>query len=201
MFAGGQARAHMNDINRNRTISVAEYHELARTGVLTEDNNVELLEGKLVEKMTKNRAHSLGTRRTRSRLEAILPTGWYVDSQEPITTEDSEPEPDVSVIEGEPERYDDRQPFPAEAALIAEVADTSLHNDRTVKKTIYARARIPVYWIVNLVDRQIEVYTLPSGPNEQPDYSKCDIYRAGDQVPVVVRGQEVGRIPVAALLP
>jgi len=82
-----------------------------------------------------------------------------------------------------------------------EVADSSLHRDQGTKKIAYARARIPVYWIVNLLDRQIEVYTEPSGPTEQPNYGKCATYHAGDTVPVVIRGQAVGQIAVKDLLP
>ena len=191
----------MNDINRNRTISVAEYHEMIDDGLLTEDDPVELLEGSIVTKMTKNPGHCLASWRTRSSLEEVVPAGWYVTSQDPITLEDSEPEPDVSVIEGEAEYYRERHPHGRETALVVEVADTSLRGDQTVKKNIYARARIPVYWIVNLVDRQIEVYTEPSGPAEQPDFDQCEIYREGDEVSVVIRGQAVGKIAVKDLLP
>ncbi|MCY2991265.1 MAG: Uma2 family endonuclease [Planctomycetota bacterium] len=66
---------------------------------------------------------------------------------------------------------------------------------------MYAVARIPVYWIVNLVDRQVEVFTNPSGPGEQPDYGVCQVFLPGDQVPVVLDRNEVGRIVVHDLLP
>ncbi len=191
----------MNDINLNRTMSVDEYHDLINAGVLTENDAVELIEGRIVEKMPKKPGHPYSTGQTRSSLERLLQLGWHVNSQDPITLEDSEPEPDVTVIEGEGSRYKDRHPGPVEVALVGEVAESSLRFDQTVKKTMYARARIPVYWIVNLVDRQVEVYTAPSGPAEQPDYGQCDIYRAGDEVPVVIRGREIGRVAVNAILP
>src|SRR5205807_4066795 len=75
-------------------LSVAQYHAMARHGILDEDAPVELLEGWLVQKMTKHRPHSRCTHRTRRALERILPAGWYVDTQEPVTTAESEPEPD-----------------------------------------------------------------------------------------------------------
>jgi Uma2 family endonuclease len=82
-----------------------------------------------------------------------------------------------------------------------EVADSSLQHDRTLKGAIYAEARIPVYWIINLSERQVEVYTQPSGPAEEPAYGRRDIYRPGEEISVVLRGQEVGRIAASELLP
>jgi Uma2 family endonuclease len=189
----------MNDINRY--VSVAQYHEMINSGELGEDDPIELLHGRLVVKMTKNPAHCSSNWRTRAALERLVPAGWYVTSQDPITLEDSEPEPDLTVAEGDPDRYFDRHPGAADVGLLVEVADTTLQRDQTVKRAIYAEARIPVYWIVNLVDRQVEVCTQPSGPCEHPDYGQCDIYRLGDEIPVVIRGQEVGRITAAELLP
>ena len=97
--------------------------------------------------------------------------------------------------------YVERHPGPEDIGLLVEVAETSLDRDRGWKKRIYAVARIPVYWIVNLVDRQVEVFTNPSGPGEQPDYGACQVFLPGDQVPVVLDRNEVGRIAVHDLLP
>src|SRR5207249_4276887 len=72
--------------------------------------------------------------------------------------------------------------------------------DRGRKKRLYAAAKIPVYWIVNLVDRQVEVYTQPSGPCDNPDYLQCHIYGINDEVPLVLDGREVGRIAHFALI-
>ena len=181
--------------------SLDQYHRMAELGILEENNQVEFLEGILVNKMTKNRAHSLATRRLRILLEGIIPAGFYVDSQEPTSTVDSEPEPDAMVIRGRPEDYQLRQPEAAQVPLIAEVADSSLQHDRGWKKRIYARAGIPVYWIVNLVQRQIEVYTQPSGDVENPDYGDCQIFSISQDLPVVLDGKEVGRISVKDVLP
>ena len=79
-------------------LSVAQYHAMAEHGILTEDDPVELLEGWLVQKMTKYRPHTLTTGLVRRALDEIVPGGWYVDSQEPITTEESEPEPALSEV-------------------------------------------------------------------------------------------------------
>ena len=84
---------------------------------------------------------------------------------------------------------------------MVEVADSSLELDRGTKQRIYARARIPVYWIVNLIDRQVEVYTIPTGVGARAKYRDCQIFSGDDEAPVVLGGQETGRIPVRELLP
>src|SRR5437867_3482434 len=114
-------------------LSVAQYHAMAEHGILDENDPVELLEGWLVQKMTKHRPHSLCTLRARREMERLLPAGWHVESQEPITTADSEPEPDVAVIRGSEDDYLDRQPEAAEVALVIEIAETSLRTDRGAK--------------------------------------------------------------------
>jgi len=86
-------------------------------------------------------------------------------------------------------------------ALVVEVADASLDRDRSIKKQVYARAGIPVYWIVNLQERWIEVYTAPSGSVDVPDYRQHNDYAAGAEVPLLIEAREAGRISVAALLP
>lgn len=97
--------------------------------------------------------------------------------------------------------YQTRHPGPQEAALVVEVADATLRRDRTLKLRIYARASVPVYWIVNLIDRQIEVYTDPTGPAEQPSYGQHRDYGPADDAPLVLDGREVGRVAVREVLP
>lgn len=127
-------------VERIFRLSVEQYHEMARAGILTEDDQVELLEGWLVTKMTKNPPHSVATRAIRSALERMIPAGWFVDSQEPLTTDDSEPEPDAMVVRGHWRDYSARHPNPDEVALVIEVADSTLQQDRSTKKRIYTRA-------------------------------------------------------------
>jgi Uma2 family endonuclease len=86
-------------------------------------------------------------------------------------------------------------------ALVGEVADSSLPRDRSHKARIYAAASVPVYWIINLVDHQIELYTDPTGPDAAPAYRAHQVYKPGDSVPFVVDGRELGPIPAADLLP
>lgn len=182
-------------------LTVPQYHQMIEAGILTDDDKVELLEGWLVCKMSKKPPHRLATGLVREALTKIIPAGWYVDSQEPITIADSEPEPDVTVIRGQTTDYADRHPGADEVALVVEVADSSLDRDRGTKKRIYARAGVPVYWIINLVDSLCEVYTDPSGPVAKPDYRQRQDYGLSDSVPVVIEGREVGKLNVRELLP
>ena len=195
----GQSAGNPNDLIWR--LSVEQYHEMIRGGILTSDDPVELLEGWLIYKMPKNPRHSVTTQLSRRALEAVVPAGWYVNTQEPITLGDSEPEPDVMVVRGETQHYLDHHPSPRELALVVEVAETSLERDRGVKKRLYARAGIAVYWIVNLRERVIEVYSDPSGSADEPDYRPHRDYGLGDSVPVVIEGRELGRVVVRELLP
>lgn len=174
---------------------------MIKAGVFVEDENFELLEGFLVRKMTKKPAHWIVTELLRDALNALGVSGFFVHCQNPVTTSDSEPEPDIALIRGQPRDYLGGNPDPMQAPLIAEVAESSLYQDRKWKKRIYARAGIAVYWIVNLIDRQIEIYTQPSGPAAQPDYATCQIISADDELSVVIDGREVGRIAVKDILP
>ncbi len=182
-------------------LSVSQYHEMIVAGILPSDDPIELLEGWLVPKMVKNPPHSTARQLAAKALRQILPSGWHVRSQEPITLGDSEPEPDVAVVRGDLDQYEHSHPGPQDVALVVEVADASLDRDRSIKKQVYARAGIPVYWIVNLQERRIEFYTDPSGPVGCPDYRRHEDYAAGMEVPLMVGGHDVGNVPVAALLP
>jgi len=182
--------------------SVRQYHAMIRAGILTEDDPVELLEGMLVTKMAKNPPHRLATRLTRRALEALLPEGWFVDVQEPITTEDSEPEPDLAVVRGTERDYAERHPGPEDLALVVEVADSSLQRDRTLKRRLYAAAGIPVYWVLNLAERQLEVYTGPTTSEaDVPDYQHRQDCSPEDEVAIILDGTEFGRVTVRDLLP
>ena len=182
-------------------ISVERYHEMIEAGTLTENDRLELLEGFLVEKMTVNPPHSFTTDQIRDELTAVIPSTFFVKSQQPITTFDSEPEPDVMIIAGKKRLFVNRHPGPEDVALLIEVSDATLQQDQTWKKRIYAQAGIPVYWIVNLPDRQIEVYTEPSGASANPTYRHLVTYQEDDKIPVVVDGVETAVIPVRDLLP
>ncbi|MBP1467462.1 Uma2 family endonuclease [Candidatus Chloroploca sp. M-50] len=182
-------------------LQVHQYQEMIRSGILTDDDPVELLEGWLVTKMPKNPPHRVTTQITRETLAHLIPSGWYVDDQEPITTKDSEPEPDIVIIQGDRRDYLARHPYADEVALVVEVADTTLQRDRTSKKRLYARAGIPIYWIINLPERKIEVYTKPLSNAEEPDYQEKQEYSPTDTIPVILNNQIIDTILVETLFP
>lgn len=182
-------------------LSVDQYDAMIQAGILTDDDPVELLDGWLALKTPKTPPHRVVTPLIRQALERLVPVGWYVNTQEPITMADSEPEPDVAVIRGGPRNYLDRHSGPQDIALVVEVADPALPRDREWKKRLYAQAEIPIYWIANLLDNQFEVYPDPSGPAEEPDYRQRHDYGLSDAVPVVIEGVEVARLAVRELLP
>lgn len=173
---------------------------MGEAGVLTEDDRVELLEGRIVTKMNHNPQHDGTVQLVDEAISDRLPRGYKVRIQSSVTTSDSEPEPDVAVVRGAIRDFLSRHPGPSDLALVVEVAETSLRRDRA-KRRLYARAGIAVYWIVNLVDSQLEVYTEPTGEGASPQYQQTDILRPEQQVSLVIDGQPVGDIPVGRLLP
>lgn len=181
--------------------TVDEYHQLIQMGVLTEDDPVELLEGWIVPKMPRNPPHDNAIELAQEALGGLLPQGWRLRIQSAVTLPDSEPEPEVAVVRGPVRNYASRHPHPADVALLIEVADTTLTRDRQDKCRMYARATIVWYWIINLVDRQVEAYSDPTGPGAVPAYRQRQDYGVNDAVPLVIEGREVGRIGVTDLLP
>jgi Uma2 family endonuclease len=179
-------------------LTVAQYHHMIDAGILTSDDPIELLEGWLVPRGVKTPRHSLSTHLVRDAFVNIISADWYIDTHEPFTSEDSEPEPDVMIVQGYPRKYMTHHPTPADVSLVVEVSDTTLHQDRTLKKRIYARAGIPVYWILNLQERQLEVFSEPD--TGEAIYTQEHIYRPDDEVPLWIAGQEVGRLTVKNLL-
>jgi Uma2 family endonuclease len=130
-----------------------------------------------------------------------LPIGWCLRVQSAVTLSDSEPEPDVAVVRGDVRSYVARHPTAVDVGLLIEVSDSTLPGDRADKGRIYARAGLPIYWIVNLVDRQIEVYENPTGPSMTPGYAKQTIVYPGAAVPLVLDGKIATTLAVHDLLP
>lgn len=184
-----------------RRLTVAQYRAMAAAGILTPEDRIELLDGLLVEKMTKNPPHRIATARAARALARVVPAEWYVDTQEPIVTADSEPEPDVAVIRGKTEDYADENPPARQVGLVVEVADASLATDRDVKGSIYARAGIPAYWIVNLAARVVEVYASPTGAGAAARYASRTDLAPGARVALTLDGVACAPVDVDALLP
>jgi Uma2 family endonuclease len=129
---------------------------------------VELLEGWIVEKMNHGPMHGYIVRMLADWLHSHLPPGFIVQCQLPLTTERSEPEPDLSIIRGVHKDFRNRHPSGRECRLVIEVADTSVDRDRA-KAAIYRSAGVEEYWIINISERSIERYQFAEGlQSDQP---------------------------------
>jgi len=173
---------------------------MIEVGVLTADDRVELLQGLLVEKMARNPSHDSSVTRIIKRLIPILPANWSLRVQGAVVLRDSEPEPDFAIVRGPEETFDRRKPTPRDIGLLIEVADSTLLEDRRIKGLLYAEARILEYWIVNIPDACIEVYTGPKA-GKSPRYSHRQDYYANDLVPLTLDGKEIVQLLVHELLP
>ena len=181
--------------------SVSRYQRMIETGILTPDDKVELLENYVVLKMPRNPLHDGTIDLLKATLPAGIPAGWLLRIQQTVVLPDSQPEPDFAIVRGTPRSYLARHPIPTDVGVVIEVADSSLPRDQRDKTRIFARGGIPCYWIVNLVDQRIEVYSQPSGPSAVPAYQSFQTYQPGDAVPLVLDGITVGTVPAAELLP
>ena len=181
--------------------SVARYQQMIQTGIITPEDKVELLENYVVLKMSKNPPHDGTIDLVKAALPAAIPIGWLLRIQQTIVLSDSQPEPDFAIVRGNPRTYLMRHPGVADIGLVMEVADSSLLRDQRDKTRIYARSGIPYYWIVNLVDRRIEVYSQPLSAAPIPAYNSFQTYQPGDTVPLILDGVTVGSVAAADLLP
>jgi Uma2 family endonuclease len=178
----------------------AEYDRLVELGMFIGER-LELLDGLLVVGEPQGSPHAAIVMHVGQVLTSAFGAGWHARLQAPLALDDdSEPEPDVAMLTGAARDY--LAAHPSRAALIVEVAESSLGLDRRFKAELYARAGLPEYWIVNLVDRTLEVHRDPRAVT-------------GDVVRAVYRAVEVLRppatvtplatpavtIPVADLLP
>jgi Uma2 family endonuclease len=135
---------------------------MTESGILTEDDAVELIHGQIVEMSPENTPHRATIMKlTRVLVESLDADTYAVQTQSTLPLDDQNaPEPDLAVLRGTP---DDLMQGELPVALVIEVADTSLERDRTVKQRLYAQAGIPAYWIVNLAARELEMFSDPRG--------------------------------------
>jgi len=149
-----------NTQTRTRRFTRAEYDRLIELGVFQPDEDIELIGGELIVAERQGAPHYTAIRKTAKALEAAFGPGWDVRMEGPIGLDDeSEPEPDVAVVTGSVDDY--AREHPSRPVLTVEIAESSLALDRRHKGSLYARAGLQDYWILNLVDRVLEVYRRP----------------------------------------
>lgn len=178
--------------------SVDLYLYLIEAGRIDEDECVELLDGMIVKKMTKNPPHVICRGLCGDELARLLPPGFRIWNEDPIRSPPySMPEPDLAIVRDRLRDYANRHPSPDDLVLVVEVADTSLARDRGLKRDLYAQAGISTYWIVNLIDRRIEVFQKP----ENGVYTATAVIPEDGTIGLVADGQDWGRVDVATILP
>lgn len=159
-----------------RRFRVDEYHRLIEAGVLGEDEHVELIDGVIVAMAPQGIPHAYAIQELTRLLAPQLPDEYRLRPQLPATLDDwNEPEPDFAIVRTEATRG--KKNHPDHALVMIEVADSSLRYDRTRKAALYARRRIPEYWIVNVTERAIEVHRDPDAAGKR--YRVTEILRAG----------------------
>lgn len=186
-----------------RRFTVEQYHALAEAGVLTTYDRVELLDGLIVDMSPIGPPHAYCVEHVdKDILGSILPKGWHVRMQQPVTLPKSEPQPDIAVVTGKRRDYFKRHPGPSEIGLLIEVADTTLVFDRK-KADIYAAAGIPQYWIINLEDRQVETYRQPrqNGKKTLAKYRSKQVIKENGVLTLRLQGKAIAKISASDLLP
>ena len=187
-------------LERARRWTRAEYDRLVQLGVFRTGEHLELLAGHLIVSEPQGSPHATAVGLVDDALRVCFGSGWVVRCQMPIALDDeSEPVPDIAVVPGT--RNDYAAAHPARPVLLVEVAESSLDDDRGTKATLYARAGIADYWILNLVDRVLEICRAPTAVAPFADwrYRDVTILRPGDSIAPLARPDV--RVEVAALLP
>jgi Uma2 family endonuclease len=178
-----------------------EYQQLGELGIFAPGEHVELLGGDLIVGEPKGGPHETAVGLVEDALRAAFGAGWVVRVASPISVDDeSEPEPDIAVVSGQ--RRDYRGAHPSGAVLVVEVADISLALDRGHKASLYARAGVADYWIVNLVDRLLEVHRQPvADPSAPFGWRYGAVERLGVEATVVPLARPRASLTVAELVP
>jgi Uma2 family endonuclease len=164
-----------------RQFTVNEYHRMIESGILSEDDRVELIGGEIVQMGPTGSRHAACVKFLNRQLGVLVSDRMIISVQDPIRLDSkSEPEPDVALLKQHPDLYRDALPTASDTLLVVEVAETSLQLDREVKAPLYAGAGIPELWIVDLENQRIEVHRGPT----KTGYRDRTIMSAGEQVTV-----------------
>jgi Uma2 family endonuclease len=171
-----------------------EYDRIVEAGVFGGDDRIELLEGEIIEMIPQNSKHAAMVTVVKEALDKVFAVGFHTRFQMPLGVgERSEPEPDIAVVNGSARDYLDAHP--QSAVLVVEVSDSSIEMDRVRKRAIYASADVPEYWIVDLVDERLGVYSDPRGGDYR---STLEFDRDDTITPIGLAGASIS---VAKLLP
>jgi Uma2 family endonuclease len=184
------------------SLTVRQFLKMIEAGVFPERPRVELIEGMLVERMTKYTPHNFAVDSLAVALRRLVEPDHLVREEKSLVIgRRSRPEPDIAVVRGPRGSYRSRDPDAPVAVSVIEVADSTYAKDRGPMWRLYAGAGIPAFWIVNIRQRRVEVYTNPAGRGKTARYRDAATFGPGDEVPVVIGGREAGRVAVDEILP
>ncbi|HBJ86506.1 MAG TPA: Uma2 family endonuclease [Verrucomicrobiales bacterium] len=167
------------DARSRYAFTVADYHQLVEAGHFTRADRIELIHGELTIMPPIGPEHSYHTTRITNSLPAELPAGVWLRMNEPITIANhSEPQPDAAIVRAKADGYRKAHPGPKDVLLIIEVADSSVEFDMQVKSKLYAKAGIGEYWVLDVKEAALHVFTGPSAKG----YKSIEVLDAGDTV-------------------
>jgi len=169
-----------------------QYYSIGQSGVLG-DARIELIEGEIIEMAPIGPSHATATLRLPALLTEAFGSGYTVRPQLPISISnadtESEPQPDVAVAVGSWRDYTLRHPGASDVVLVVEIADSTLAYDRKIKAALYGTSGIAEYWVLNITDRQLEVYREPSDAG----YAECAVLGSGETIePLSAPGKSIG---------
>ncbi len=168
-------------------INTDTYHRMIETGILTEEDQVELIHGEIISMSPIGKLHIAIVDRISKALNRRIDTEAIVRVQSPIVVHDhSEPEPDITLLKPRPDFYATQAAQPEDVLLVIEVAHTTWSTDYEVKRPLYASAGIPELWLVNVNKHEIEVHRTPAPGT----YKSISILQSGDTVTLPVPGVE-----------
>ncbi len=198
MIVSTQSKFYKPVRMRRKKWTRAQYDKAVAAGVFTPADKIELIEGELIQKMPIHPPHTTAIILTQNALSQILSQDYHVRSQQPIALSNiSEPEPDLTIVAGVPRDF--RDSHPQSALLVVEVSDSTLAYDRGTKASMYAKAGIADYWIVNINERVVEVYRDPVKVNGRGRYQTQ--LRFGEGESITPLAFENATIAAADLLP
>lgn len=162
-----------------RLLNVAEYRKMAEVGILHPEDRMELISGEIIKMSPIKSNHASHVMKINTFLNQIYKGKKIINVQNPLhLNHNSEPEPDLMVLQLKDNFYQDHHPKPHDVQLLIEVADSSLAYDQSIKLPLYAEAGIPNFWIINLEAQCIEAYAQPGNGT----YKLHQRHFQGDQV-------------------
>ena len=170
-----------------KRFTIAEYHRLIDLGFFAEDDRVELIEGEIVNMVSKGKPHAVCCRNLIRELSTLVGNRAMIQCQDPILLPNySEPEPDFAIVRNRDDNYLANHPTPEDILLLMEISDSSLQYDREVKLNLYAQYNIVHYWIFNLLENKLEVYSHPyqNPKSKNFDYRQKQIFLPDESVPL-----------------